>query len=416
MFFLAAIFVLACTDDSGVNPKREDGASTIGWRSAGFTPVISTQRGGGLQKVTHSGKWLVLMDAWTSPVEGKNETSTYSPRLFISKIGSGIWDTLVPPTSAYVKCLYADSAGVYVGTYKSGEVLVYSPEKGKWKNLSLMKKEESGWYYVYGIGRFGKNLVVSLAAYEDSLNIKEVSARILLQTDTGWTELPTPPMRYDIYNESKNVPLQFIASTELNGDLYVGTADGVWRLDGAFLSWSELPKFPKMKWNEKQNDVYEVVDLVAYKGSLVAIDGTNDRVYRWDGSDAWTELDSMILPSYVTAYGDTSYSIYRSSLHDIRELATDGKHLFISGQWHCPKVYMGDYGFPYGNISKGWRSIMRGWCNDKGCVSKNATYSLDIVGDTLYAAAWEGLFKIQLNDLDSAIAGQSDFNGFEKYQ
>ena len=61
--------------------------------------------------------------------------------------------------------------------------------------------------------------------------------------------------------------------------------------------------------------------------------------------------------------------------------------------------------------------MMRGWCAEKGgCVSKDATYSLDIVGDTIYAAAWEGLFKMPLSDLDSAIAEQSDFKGFEKYQ
>lgn len=98
------------------------------------------------------------------------------------------------------------------------------------------------------------------------------------------------------------------------------------------------------------------------------------------------------------------------------DVATDGKHLFISGKDHCPKVYMGDYGDPYGNISKGWRTMRLGWCDDKGCVTDDATYGLDVVGDTIYAAAWKGLFKMPLSDLDSAISGQSDFKGFEKYQ
>lgn len=56
LLLLFAVFaLLACTDDSGVNPKHESEPVTLGWRSAGFTPVISKQRGGGLQKVTHSG-------------------------------------------------------------------------------------------------------------------------------------------------------------------------------------------------------------------------------------------------------------------------------------------------------------------------------------------------------------------------
>ena len=84
---LLAVFVFfACTGDTGTNSKNENTSSNVvGWRGAGFTPVISLERGGGLQKVTHSGNWLVLMDAWTSPVEGKSGTLTYSPRLFISK-------------------------------------------------------------------------------------------------------------------------------------------------------------------------------------------------------------------------------------------------------------------------------------------------------------------------------------------
>lgn len=425
LFLLFTIFaLLACTDDSGVNPKHESEPVTVGWRSAGFTPVISKQRGGGLQKVTHSGNWLVLMDAWTSPVENQSDTwttLTYTPRLFISKIGSGIWDTLVPPTSAYVRntSLYADSTGIYVGTNKTGNVLVYNPEKKEWKELNVVKKDVSAWHYVIGIQKFKGNLIVSIGSYPDTLNTKIVTASILLQNDTGWLSLPTPPIRYDMYKDD-TVPLQFTSSAEMGGSLYVGTGDGVWKLDGTSLSWTELPKFPKMMWNSKYRDVYQVEDLVAYKGSLVAVDGTNDRVYQWDGANNWVALDSMITPPYVTAYGDTSHSIYRSSLFRIMNVVTDGKRLFISGKEpnvnHCPKVYMGDYGEPYGNVPKGWRAMMLGWCNDKDCVTRDATYGLDVVGDTIYAAAWEGLFKMPLSDLDSAIAGQSDFKGFEKYQ
>ena len=421
LLLLFTIFaLLACTDDSGVNPKHESEPVTVGWRSAGFTPAISTQRGGGLQKVMHSGNWLVLMDAWTSPVENQSDTwttLTYTPRLFVSKIGSGIWDTLVPPTSAYIRntSLYADSTGIYVGTNKTGNILVYNPEKKEWKELNVVKKDVSAWHYVIGIQKFKGNLIVSIGSYPDTLNTKIVTASILLQNDTGWLSLPTPPIRYDIYKDD-TVPLQFTSSAEMGSSLYVGTGDGVWKLDGTSLSWTELPKFPKMKWNSKYRDVYQVGDLVAYKGSLVAIDKTNYRVYQWDGSKSWIALDSMITPPYVTAYGDTSYSIYRSSLFRIMDVATDGKHLFISGKDHCPKVYMGDYGDPYGNISKGWRTMRLGWCDDKGCVTDDATYGLDVVGDTIYAAAWKGLFKMPLSDLDSAISGQSDFKGFEKYQ
>lgn len=418
LFTLIILFlIVACTEDTSVNSQSEaTQESVMGWRSAGFTPVISSLRGGGLQKLTHSGNWLVLMDAWTSPIEDDEvwPTLTHSPRLFVSKIGSGIWDTLVPPTSAHIRntSFYADSTGIYVGTSMTGQVLLYNPEKREWKELNVLQKDNSAWSSVIGIQKFKGNLIVSIASYPDTLNTKIVEASVFLQNDTGWLSLPTPQIRYDIYKDD-TVPLQFVSSAEMDGSLYVGTMDGIWKLDGSTLSWTELPKFSRMDWFSSPYNVYEVQDLIIYKDALIAIDGTHDRVYQWDGANNWLALDSMITPTRITAYGDTSYFIENSSLSNISDIVTDGKHLFISGDNPCPKVYMGDYGEPYGNILKGWRKIKLGWCKEgEGCVSTNATYSLDIIGDTIYAAAWEGLFKMPLSDLDTAIAGESDFSGF----
>lgn len=61
--------------------------------------------------MTHSGDWIVLMDGWTSPVDSNDtlfENYTYTPRLFISKIGSNHWDTIVPPAKTRIRMLYAD--------------------------------------------------------------------------------------------------------------------------------------------------------------------------------------------------------------------------------------------------------------------------------------------------------------------
>jgi hypothetical protein len=50
------------------------------------------------------------------------------------------------------------------------------------------------------------------------------------------------------------------------------------------------------------------------------------------------------------------------------------------------------------------------WCNPSRfrCLGLS-TYGLDIVGDTLYAAAWEGLYKFPLVYLDSAIANEKSY-------
>ena len=85
---LLAVFVFfACTGDTGTNSKNENTSSNVvGWRGAGFTPVISLERGGGLQKVIHSGNWLVLMDAWTSPIEGKYDFSNVFSEYLLAKL------------------------------------------------------------------------------------------------------------------------------------------------------------------------------------------------------------------------------------------------------------------------------------------------------------------------------------------
>ena len=94
----------------------------------------------------------------------------------------------------------------------------------------------------------------------------------------------------------------------------------------------------------------------------------------------------------------------------VHSLVSDGKHLFVAGESpEVPMVYMGDYGEPYGNMSKGWRTI-GSWCKNFQCFQTGGTNSIDIVGDTLYNANWENLLKFPLDKLDSAIADGNDFH------
>ena len=94
----------------------------------------------------------------------------------------------------------------------------------------------------------------------------------------------------------------------------------------------------------------------------------------------------------------------------VHSLVSDGKHLFVAGEsTEVPMVYMGDYGEPYGNIPKGWRTI-GSWCKNFQCFpSGGGTYSLDVIGDTLYVANWKNFLKFPLDKLDSAIAHESDY-------
>ena len=124
--------IFACSENTGTSPGKVEDNRPFGWLEGGFTPETRFDRGGGLQKVAHSGDWIVLMDAWTSPVDS-NDTLfgnyTYTPRLFISKIGS---DPVVPPPKTRVRMLYADEGGTYAGTYASAEILQYHPFEKSW--------------------------------------------------------------------------------------------------------------------------------------------------------------------------------------------------------------------------------------------------------------------------------------------
>ena len=69
---------------------------------------------------------------------------------------------------------------------------------------------------------------------------------------------------------------------------------------------------------------------------------------------------------------------------------------------------MGDYGEPYGNIPKGWRNIVGEIINGKH-IPTSLIYGGDVIDGMLYAASYEGLYKIPLKNLDRIIANEKDF-------
>lgn len=365
----------------------------FGWQPAGFKPVIDNERGGSLKLVTHSKDWLVIRDNWTSPVEGKPNYLTFSPRVFVSKIGSSVWDTIAPPTDAYTKLVFADSSGLYVGTYRSGEIWMYSPESKNWKRLLKKNTDAGGWFNVMGIGRTSDRLVVSLAGYRDSLDeaAKRITTIIAVQKDSSWAE----------YEEEDG--LQFYTTAEIFGEFFVAAYDlGVCKLNLNSGTYQQLAKFLL----HRQTDSTRYTNKIfAHRGNLYAI--SFDEIYQWNGTNSWISIDSV----HLKKVKDDVYYIETSAPGTVTSLASDGKHLFASGEHpFIPMVYMGDYGVPYENEPKGWRMLNRNWCTNKGkCQTGSTVQSLDVVGDTLYAAASDGLFKFPLAELDSAIANEDSY-------
>lgn len=363
----------------------------FGWQPAGFKPVIDNERGGSLRKITHSGNWLILMDLWTSPVEGKPNYYTYSPRLFISKIGSSVWDTIAPPTDAYIKKIFADSSGLYVGTHRTGEIWQYSPENKVWTKLLKKSNDAGEEFHVVGIGNLSGRLVASIAGYKDSLDkaAKRITTVIAVQNDSAWNQ----------YEEEDG--LQFYTAAEALGEFFIAAYDlGVCKLNLNSGSYQKLAQFPP---HLQEDSARWVKDILVHKEKLYAV--TQDIVYQWDESGVWTSIDSIHFKQM-----DDFYMVESSAPAYINTITTDGKHLFSGGNIpSIPMVYMGDYGQPYENEPKGWRRIALNWCTKHECQSKGAIQSLDAVNDTLYAATGDGLFKFPLAELDSAIANEDSY-------
>lgn len=390
--------IFACSENSSTSPGKVEDNTPFGWLEGGFTPETRFDRGGGLQKVAHSGDWIVLMDAWTSPVDS-NDTLfgnyTYTPRLFISKIGSDHWDTIAPPAREYVKNLYADSEGIYIGTYVTGELWKYVADNKEWVEYHPYKLSGNEGYNVFGISKFEKDLFVSISGYRDTSvqTYDSIRVLLLLQSDSVWTN--TAPKNFE-----GCIKAQFHKGISLKNKFYSATMYGVWSWNMQSKQWKHLPDFPNPHtWSSQK-----VSDIAVHKGVLHAI--VSGRVYFFDElAEKWISIDSLRYAGDTTGY---NYFIYTNTSSP-KTLVSDGKHLFVAGGDNVPYVYMGDYGEPYGNIPKAWRRV-GSLCKNFNCLPNGGEISsMDIIGDTLYVADRKNFLKFPLDKLDSAIANENDY-------
>lgn len=396
----------SCGDDVASTNEKDfaEYSSKDSWVKV-FTPDADSlnTRGSGLQQVLHSNSWIMVEDAWSVPAEGKPGYLVHTPRLFVSAVGENHWDTLSVPSKGSVHTLYADSTAFYVGT-TAGDVLKYLPDSKEWEKISVLDSSDGIEYGVYGIAKFDNNLIVCLAGFKDSVS-KEVKSVIRLQNGNSWIDLDTPPTHYDTYG-TKTIPLQFHKGVEWNGKFYAATLDGVFELSPGSTQWNLLPYPPKVHYT-KEYVANPVQDILVHKNSLIIVDEWGKLVYEWNASENdWAPMDSLFLDGFDK---DTlGYVIRINSIHGINALVSDGEHLFSFGNRSYPKVYMGDYGEPYGNIPKGWRRIA-GTSIKGQQLPTSQIYSGDVIDGTLYAASYEGLYKIPLKNLDLLIADEKDF-------
>lgn len=254
------------------------------------------------KKIAHSGDWIVLEDAWTGPVDSSDTLfgkSTYTPRLFISKIGSDSWDTIKPPTKENIKTLYADSQGIYVGMYASAEVFEYSPSKKSWKQFKLKDSLQAGeWYSVYGIGRFQNRLIVSIAGYQriaSDANGK-VASFVKWKNASGWEDVDASPRPYSstAKDDFSTEPFHFHKGFEWKGKFYAATIDGVWRLDATGSTWTKLPDVPKLLPFTRDYATNPTGDFVLHKNRLYVTSVLDETLFSLNENESsWLQVDSL---------------------------------------------------------------------------------------------------------------------------
>lgn len=412
------LLLIACSEDFSLNYNLNEFPNDFGWQKDNFAPVKDNPFYGGICSIQNIDNLLILDDDNFSYVQGMStrwDGVFPMPRLFISKIGSYVWDTLPNPRfvdSSYIRdtlpnpglinTFYANKSGLYVGLKLSAQVLKYDFANKTWKDLHAMTLDSGNVFTVYGIASYKNKLVVSIAGYEtdkEKYEHDEIRVAIKLQSDSGWVDI-TPP-----YDASLQYPLHFYKAIELNGALYATTAyTGVWKYDG---TWTKLPSFPKPNWFTWQppydkNEYTE--DIVAHKGKLYAISAKESSIFEYDETlNEWADIDS-ILETH-----NENIPIIQTTPHYKYALASSGDHLFVVGNDGYPRVYMGDYGAPYGNEVKGWRRVDAGWFRDLRSISTSSSYGMVVVKDTLYLANWKQLLKFPLRDLDEAIKDRPSY-------
>lgn len=237
-------------------------------------------------------------------------------------------------------------------------------------------------YHVYGIGRFQGRLIVSMAGFRDSISAENLdfASLVMRENGQGWDSVDASPyLRMGTTQSPDSARFFFRKGVEWNGKFYAATSENVWSLDAGGRVWTKLPEIPRLIPCTRDYANMPVNDVTVHHGKLYV--ATNDEtIFVLDGdSQTWSQIFT----------GDTAnpllgYSIYHNSpTLKVHSLVSDGKHLFVAGESpEVPMVYMGDYGEPYGNIPKGWRTI-GSWCKN--------------------------FLKFPLDKLDSAIADESDY-------
>jgi len=360
----AALLFVSCvsgghsTDPNKTNPDW-------GWRSAGLTASsVDLGSNAGYQFIAHIGKQIFVMDARILDSKRKY-------RIFTSLQGSSKWDTLSMPNGRSPYTWLPDSPFVYVGVESGGQVWRYDVRYSSWTDLKTGADTQ---YRITGLGLLQGHLVASMASSTSK------NWPILIQgSDSIWKDI-----RSGLGDSSE---INFHTGIEYHGTFYAATYDtGVWAWTPSDSMWRKIQD-PSSPFDSAVHDGKFPRTMVVFNDSLYVGYYNNNGIQKLLGN-TWSRMDSCaVYPS-----GGTKIANCAGPVHAYTS-AIWNNHLIVSGYYSSiPVVDMAPA------KPKGW-SLLGGdtW---KGGFT---TYDMTVVGDTLYTASWEAVWKYPLSQLDSAV-------------
>jgi len=363
---LAALLFASCvsgshsTDPGNSNPGW-------GWRSAGLTASsVDLDSTAGYINITHVGNRLYVMDSRTLAGVRKY-------RMYTSLQGTTVWDSLSLPNGLSPYSWLPDSPYLYVGTEETGDVWKYDSRTSGWTDMNT--GADSG-FAVQGLGMYEGGLVACLASPN------KYTRPILWNQAGNWVNL----------NKSGQFPISrsFHSGLEYNGTFYAATYDtGVW-------TWSPSDSV----WQKLADPVAQYESTVLTGKFPRALSVFHDSLYigyfnlmgiqKIANGNTWVRADSCL--AYMLADGVNSNTNCNSAVN-VYALSTWNNHLISAGYYSSvPMVYMAP------TQAKAWAAL--GADTWKGGTT---TYDMTVVGDTLYTASWEAVWKYPLSQLDSSV-------------
>jgi len=358
----ALLFVSCVSGGHGTDPNKTN--SDWGWRSAGLTASSTDlDSNAGYINITHVGNRVFVMDSRL--VSGLRKY-----RIFTTLQGASSWDSLVLPNQLTPYSWYPDSPSLYVGTEETGDVWKYNVNDKSWVDMNT--GADSG-FAVQGLGMFEGGLVACLASPY------KYTRPILWNQSNKWIDI----------NKTGQFPISrsFHTGIEYHGTFYAATYDtGVWAWTPSDSMWRKIQD-PSSPFDSAVHDGKFPRTMVVFNDSLYVGYYNNNGIQKLLGN-TWSRMDSCaVYPS-----GGTKIANCAGPVHAYTS-AIWNNHLIVSGYYSSiPVVDMAPA------KPKGW-SLLGGdtW---KGGFT---TYDMTVVGDTLYTASWEAVWKYPLSQLDSAV-------------